>query len=120
VAQQQGELAAKNILAHLRGEAAQPFRYNDRGTMATIGRSRAVAWIYNRFALTGWLAWLAWLGLHLVMLLGVRNRLSVLVNWAWNYLTYDRSVRIIWRQESVPTATAKGEQQILPPPKQTY
>lgn len=120
VAQQQGELAAQNILADLRGEPAKAFRYRDRGTMATIGRSRAVAWIYNRFALTGRLAWLAWLGLHLIMLLGFRNRLNVLINWAWNYLTYDRSVRIIWRQESVPSAAAKGEQQILPPPKQTH
>jgi NADH dehydrogenase len=117
VAQQQGELAAKNILADLRGEERQSFTYTDRGTMATIGRSRAVAWIFNRIALTGRLAWLAWLGLHLVMLLGFRNRLSVLINWAWNYLTYDRSVRIIWQQETITTTADEATRQVLPPPR---
>jgi len=95
VAQQQGTLAARNILSNIRGEAAMAFEYKSRGIMATIGRSRAVAWIYHRFMLTGWLAWLAWLGLHLIMLLGFRNRLNVFVNWVWNYLTYDRSIRLI-------------------------
>ncbi|MEZ4869197.1 MAG: NAD(P)/FAD-dependent oxidoreductase [Caldilineaceae bacterium] len=95
VAQQQGKLAAHNILQRIQGEAATPFVYNDRGIMATIGRSRAVAWIYNRVALTGRLAWLAWLGLHLIMLLGFRNRINVFINWVWTYLTYDRSVRLI-------------------------
>jgi NADH dehydrogenase len=95
VAQQQGKLAARNILRHLKGEPLEVFRYHDRGIMATIGRRRAVAYLYNRLALSGFLAWLAWLGLHLVTLLGFRNRLNVLVNWIWNYLTYDRSVRII-------------------------
>lgn len=98
VAQQQGELAAKNILAELGGGEKRPFRYNDRGSMATIGRRRAVAWIYNKVQLTGYLAWLAWLALHLVTLLGFRNRLNVFVNWVWNYFTYDRSVRIILEQ----------------------
>jgi NADH dehydrogenase len=95
VAQQQGRTAADNILAHLEGGEMRPFRYSDRGMMATIGRRRAVAWIYNRIPLKGFLAWLAWLGLHLLTLLGFRNRLNVLINWIWNYLTYDRSVRII-------------------------
>ncbi|MEM7127173.1 MAG: NAD(P)/FAD-dependent oxidoreductase [Chloroflexota bacterium] len=100
VAQQQGQVAARNVLADLNGTSPKTFRYVDKGIMATIGRSRAVAWIFNRFALTGRLAWLAWLGLHLVMLLGFRNRLSVFINWIWNYITYDRSVRIIWRQSA--------------------
>ena len=95
VAQQQGRLAARNILADIAGKAPENFKYNDRGIMATIGRRRAVAYIYNRIPVTGWLAWLAWLGLHLVTLVGFRNRLNVLVNWIWNYFTYDRSVRII-------------------------
>jgi len=101
VAQQQGKVAAHNILADLHGQPAITFRYNDKGTMATIGRSRAVAWLFNRIQLTGWFAWLAWLGLHLVMLLGFRNRLNVLIDWMWNYLTYDRTVRIIWAQEPI-------------------
>ncbi len=95
VAKQQGMLAAGNIVRQLKGWEQQEFKYRDRGIMATIGRSRAVAWIYYRLQLTGYLAWLAWLVLHLVWLMGMRNRASVFVNWVWNYLTYDRSVRII-------------------------
>lgn len=63
--------------------------------MATIGRRAAVAQLPLGIRLTGTLAWLAWLGLHLVQLIGFRNRLSVLLNWAWNYLTWDRAARII-------------------------
>lgn len=99
VAQQQGVLAAENILAVVNGRSPTPFRYHDRGIMATIGRRRAVAWIYNRIPLRGYIAWLAWLFLHLMTLLGFRNRLSVFLSWVWNYFTYDRSVRIILRQE---------------------
>lgn len=95
VAKQQGILAARNILRHLKGLESHSFEYHDRGIMATIGRSRAVAWIYNRIQLSGFIAWLAWLGLHLLTLLGFRNQLNVLINWVWNYFTYDRSVRII-------------------------
>jgi len=95
VAKQQGMLAARNILRRLKGEPQRDFKYIDRGIMATIGRSRAVAWIFYKIQLTGFLAWLAWLGLHLITLVGFRNRLNVLVNWAWNYFTYDRSVRLI-------------------------
>lgn len=102
VAQQQGVLAAKNILAEIEGREKQQFEYNDRGIMATIGRRRAVAWIYNRIPLTGYLAWLAWLGLHLLTLLGFRNRLQVFINWMWNYITYDRSVRIILDNDPEP------------------
>ncbi len=95
VAKQQGILAAKNILRTINGKPLGTFRYIDRGIMATIGRSRAVAWIYNRIPLRGYLAWVSWLGLHLIALMGFRNRVNVLVNWIWNYLTYDRSMRII-------------------------
>ena len=95
VAKQQGIRAAKNILRRENGEMEEVFIYHDRGIMATIGRRRAVAWIYNRIPLTGYLAWVAWLGLHILTLMGFRNRLAVLVSWVWNYLTYDRSVRII-------------------------
>jgi NADH:ubiquinone reductase (H+-translocating) len=94
-AKQQGILAAKNILRREAGQSEQPFHYIDRGIMATIGRNRAVAHVYNRVSLRGFSAWVAWLGLHLVALMGFRNRINVLTNWGWNYLTYDRSVRII-------------------------
>ena len=83
--------------------------------MATIGRSRAVAWIYNRVLLTGFPAWLAWLGLHLVMLLGFSKRITVFVNWAWNHLTYDRAARIIWVQEKKePTQRESFPETFLP------
>lgn len=95
VAKQQGMLAAKNILAVITGEKETSFRYIDRGIMATIGRSRAVAWLFYRIQLKGYIAWIAWLGLHLIWLMGFRNRIAVFVNWVWNYFTYDRSVRII-------------------------
>ncbi len=95
VAKQQGMLAARNILRRTKGWKQQGFHYIDRGIMATIGRSRAVAWLYYRITLTGYLAWIAWLILHLIWLMGFRNRLSVFINWVWNYITYDRSVRII-------------------------
>lgn len=88
VAKQQGILAAKNILRRLNGLEQRAFRYHDRGIMATIGRSRAVAWIYNRIQLTGFIAWVAWLALHLMWLLGFRNRISVFVNWVWMYFRY--------------------------------
>lgn len=100
VAKQQGILAAKNIMRLLNGEEQRDFTYSDRGVMATIGRSRAVAWIFYRIQVTGFLAWLSWLFLHLVVLLGFRNRLSVFINWVWNYVTYDRSVRIVMQHES--------------------
>ena len=80
------------------GEPLRPFHYRDKGTMATIGRSRAVAELPLGIKLRGFPAWLAWLGLHLVTLAGFRNRISVLVNWAWNWLTYDRGPRLILRQ----------------------
>lgn len=95
VAQQQGQLAAANILADLEKRPFATFTYHDRGMMATIGRRRAVAWIYNKVEMSGYLAWLAWLALHLVTLLGFRNRLTVFINWVWNYFTFDRSVRLI-------------------------
>lgn len=95
VAIQQAKTAAGNIIAALEGRAPKPFKYFDKGMMATIGRSRAVAWPFNRVQLTGYVAWLTWLVLHLLWLLGFRNRLSVLLNWVWSYFTYDRSVKII-------------------------
>ncbi|MBN1562483.1 MAG: FAD-dependent oxidoreductase, partial [Anaerolineae bacterium] len=98
VAKQQGILAAQNIVRRLQAEPQKAFTYRgfkDRGIMATIGRSRAVAWIFYKIQLTGFLAWVAWLVLHLITLMGFRNRLNVFINWMWNYFTYDRSVRII-------------------------
>ncbi len=107
VAKQQGALAAKNILRRIEGKPQEAFRYRDRGIMATIGRNRAVAWIFYKVQLTGFIAWVAWLGLHLITLMGFRNRLNVFVNWVWNYLTYDRSVRIILEHQPHTADRAK-------------
>ena len=107
VAIQGGIHAAEQILADRDGRARTAFRYHDKGTMATIGRRAAVAELpttpWRRpLTLDGPLAWLAWLGLHLVYLVGARNRVSVLTNWAWNYLTWDRGPRLILRPEVLP------------------
>jgi NADH dehydrogenase len=93
-AMQMGEHAARNILAQLRGRPMRAFRYFDKGQMATIGRSAAV---FDAFGvrMAGVIAWLGWLFIHLLYLVGFRNRLIVLLNWAYNYFTYDRGVRLI-------------------------
>lgn len=99
VAMQSGKHVAAEIRRELAGEAPTWFRYHDKGSMATIGRRSAVAEVPLPFGqsirLNGTPGWLAWLGLHLVYLIGFRNRASVLLNWAWNYVTYDRGPRII-------------------------
>ena len=91
---QEGRHAAKNVLRALRGEPGLPFHYRDKGLLATIGRGAAVAAI-GRVRLTGLLAWLAWLLVHIYFLIGFRNRLAVLLQWAWSYLTFERGARLI-------------------------
>ncbi|MEZ5292537.1 MAG: NAD(P)/FAD-dependent oxidoreductase [Vicinamibacterales bacterium] len=93
-AMQSGRRAARNVLARLAGRAGEPFAYTDLGSMATIGRARAIAEI-GRVRLTGYPAWLAWLFLHLVQLVGFKNRLVVLVQWLVAYVTRQRGVRLI-------------------------
>jgi NADH:quinone reductase (non-electrogenic) len=94
VAQQQGRHAAHNIERLLRGLATRPFHYVDYGNMATIGRGAAIA-DFGRFHLSGFIGWLAWLFIHIMKLVGFRNRLAVFFEWAWAYVTYQRSVRLI-------------------------
>ncbi len=95
VAIQGGQHVAAAIAARLEGRPTEPFVYTDKGSMATIGRNAAVVELPGGRTLSGWPGWIAWLGLHLVMLIGFRNRANVLVNWAWNYWTYDRGSRLI-------------------------
>jgi NADH dehydrogenase len=99
VAMQAGRHVARQIVRLAEGKGTEVFRYRDKGTMATIGRRAAVAELPGGVRLRGAPAWLAWLGLHLVFLVGKRNRASVLLNWAWNYLTWDRGPRILLRPE---------------------
>lgn len=114
VAMQQGSYIARALAAELESPdgatvASPPFRYTDKGSMATIGRHAAVAQLPGGIRLRGVPGWVSWLALHLVMLVGFRNRLNVLVNWAWSYLTYDRASRLIVDVEgsrSGPTATS--------------
>ncbi len=94
VAIQMAETAAGNVLRALRGEPPRPFRYRDPGSLATIGRNAAVAYIRG-IAFRGFLAWVVWLVVHLIQLIGFRNKLLVLINWAWDYFFYERAVRII-------------------------
>jgi NADH dehydrogenase len=94
VAIQMGRHAAANILRALEHQPLRPFRYHDLGNMATIGRASAVAdfgWLH----LKGWLAWLAWLFVHILNLIGFRNRLVVMLQWAWAYFSYQRGIRLI-------------------------
>ncbi len=95
VAMQQGRYVAHAITARVRGKRVKKFRYVDKGTMATIGRRSAVAELPLGIRFHGTLGWLSWLGLHLVFLIGFRNRVVVLVNWAWNYVKWDRGNRVI-------------------------
>jgi len=96
VAMQQGRLLAKNIVAESRGRSTKGFVYRDKGSMATIGRNRAVVDL-PRLHFGGFSAWLVWMFIHLVSLIGFRNRLVVFSNWVWSYFTYDRGTRLIIR-----------------------
>jgi NADH:ubiquinone reductase (H+-translocating) len=102
VAMQSGAHVARQIGRLAEGKPTQPFRFHDKGTMATIGRRAAIAELPGHVRLHGTLAWLAWLGLHILYLAGVRNRASVLLNWAWGYFTWDRGPRIIMRRDAPP------------------
>lgn len=94
VAIQQGELLAKNLRRLEKGKSLTPFHYSNLGSMATVGRNRAVA-EFKKVRMQGWFAWIVWLVVHLRSILGVRNKVVVLLNWVWNYLTYDQSMRMI-------------------------
>jgi len=98
---QGGRAAAANAVRRVRGEATQPFRYRDLGTMATIGRSAAVALVGGR-AFAGYPAWLLWVFVHITWLIGFRNRLLVLAEWAWAYWTWGRGARVILDRNSWP------------------
>jgi NADH dehydrogenase len=94
VAMQQGRHAARVVLARLHGERPPPFRYRDKGNLATIGRARAVADL-KVIRLSGWPAWVTWLAVHLWYLIGFQNRLLVLTRWAFSFLTHGRGARLI-------------------------
>jgi len=97
VAQQEGQAVAKNVRKVLRGKKPEPFQYRDPGLLATIGRNAAVARIWG-LSFSGFIAWVIWVVLHIYRIIGFRNRLVVLINWAWDYFFYDNQVRLITRE----------------------
>ena len=99
-ANQEGKRAAENIKLLLRDEATVPFRYRNKGDLATIGRYKAVA-DFGSFRVVGWIAWWFWLLVHIMYLVGFRNRASVLLQWAYSYFTYQRGVRLITQEDRV-------------------
>ncbi len=100
VAMQQGKWVSRQIAADIAGNARQPFHYFDKGSLATIGRAAAIAQ-FGKVHISGFIAWLAWLFIHILFLIGFRNRIIVMFQWAWSYLTYERSARLITGASSV-------------------
>ncbi len=102
VAIQSGSHAARQILARLDGKDTRPFRYKDKGIMATIGRRAAITQFRSGRVVRGTFGWLAWLALHLVYLVGFRNKIVVFINWSWRYLSWGSGPRIIVSEETAP------------------
>ncbi len=102
---QEGEHTAKNIVRMLDDKPTLPFHYRDKGSLATIGRAAGVA-DFGRIRLSGFIAWAAWLGVHIFFLIGFRNRLLVILQWAWAYVTFQRGARLITDPRSVGVSPA--------------
>ena len=113
VALQQGTATARNIKRDLQGEPRQNFHYLDKGSLATIGRAAAIAQ-FGKIHISGFVAWLSWLFVHIFFLIGFRNRIIVLIQWAWSYFTYERGARLITGDEQLPSWTALHDQQEHP------
>ena len=104
VAVQMGDLVAENYKRAKQGKELKKFEYFDKGSMATVGRNRAVVEV-GKLRFGGLLGWLAWMFLHLMLLVGFRNRVVVFINWLWNYVSYNRNIRLIIRPYYKPTAS---------------
>ncbi len=104
VAIQQAVHLAKNLQKMQKGQPAEPFSYRDLGSMATVGRHKAVADIPNNLHFGGALAWFAWLFVHLFAIAGMKNKVFIFLNWVWNYLTYDQSLRLVIKPRQRPSA----------------
>jgi len=101
VAMQQGQLLAKNLINLINNKPLKPFVYSDKGSMATVGRHKAVVDL-SFWKFGGFFAWIVWMFLHLMLLVGFRNRVVVLINWVWNYFSYERALRLIVRKYDSP------------------
>jgi NADH dehydrogenase len=111
---QAGQHAAKNALRVLRGEPTLPFHYHDKGMMATIGRAAAVAQI-GKLQLWGFVAWLMWVTIHIWYLIGFRNRLVVMIEWAWAYISFSRNARVILDRTAFPPMIENAPAPVQPP-----
>jgi NADH dehydrogenase len=116
VAMQEGAAAADNIAHDLRGEPRRNFHYVDKGSLATIGRAAAVAQ-FGKIHISGFIAWLSWLFIHVFFLIGFRNRIMVLIQWAWSYFTYERGARLITGDQSLPSWDELSAEQKTPAAK---
>lgn len=108
VAMQQGKNLGDNLKRMLNKKEMKPFKYFDKGSMATVGRNRAVVDLPNKMSFQGFFAWFVWLFVHLMFIIGFKNRLLILTSWVWNYFTYDRSNRLIIPTE-IKSKKAKEE-----------
>src|SRR5690606_39143156 len=113
VAMQQGRYVARSIGAKLRGERLDDFVYVDKGMLATVGRSRAVLQT-KRLKMSGFVAWLLWIVIHIWYLIGFRNRVAVMLNWCWNYLTYRQGARIITREPNADALRIPAREHLPP------
>ncbi|HXM10272.1 MAG TPA: NAD(P)/FAD-dependent oxidoreductase [Terriglobales bacterium] len=109
VAIQQGNWVGETIARDLENQPRRNFRYYDKGSLATIGRAAAVAQ-FGKFEMSGYFAWLAWLFIHILFLIGFRNRLLVMIQWAWSYFTYERGARLITGSDELPGWTQSQPQ----------
>ncbi|MDB5009774.1 MAG: dehydrogenase, partial [Mucilaginibacter sp.] len=109
VAIQQGKLVGKNIYRLISGQNIEPFKYNDKGSLATIGRNKAIADL-GKIKFQGFFAWLIWMFVHLVSLLGFRNQVIVFINWLGSYVSYNGGARLIIRGFKREELIKKGEQ----------
>jgi NADH dehydrogenase len=111
VAQQSGAWTAKNILAEIAGETRTPFHYHDKGIMAMIGRNAAVAVIgKKRHELDGPIAFAAWLGVHALLMTGVRGKIDAFIDWSWNYFSKSRPIQVLDRADEDRIDWSKGAQ----------
>ncbi|MFY0689832.1 MAG: NAD(P)/FAD-dependent oxidoreductase [Cyclobacteriaceae bacterium] len=113
VAQQQGDYLAKHLKNLMTNKTTKPFKYVDKGTMATVGRNRAVVDL-GKVRFGGFFAWMTWLFVHLMLLVDFRNRIMVFANWVWSYVNFDRGTRLIVRKyEKEKKESVKRESQLI-------
>jgi len=99
---QEGKATARNIARDLQGKPRQNFHYVNKGSLATIGRAASIAQ-FGKVHISGFIAWLSWLFVHIFFLIGFRNRIIVLIQWAWSYFTYERGARLITGDQTLPS-----------------